>query len=220
METNGVREDRQKLWEEYTGDKPNHLRHPWLDYDRYRYSNKLVQTFKDRHEDFGKLVVIDYGCGVGDYGFDFGRNGSKVIFYDNDTYINFVKFRYEQDPAKFDIDLLYLSDGAQEMLETTGATIAFNRIDLAIFGEVLEHLEDPLRVISAFVKHETKYIFTSSYPFRNDDPADDYWHHPGHEDHDKPRVQQKAIRELLFQHYERLQYNGEASLWIRKNAVA
>jgi hypothetical protein len=48
------------------------------------------------------------------------------------------------------------------------------KINIAIFGEVLEHLDNPLEVITNFVNNKTKYIFTSSYPFRNDDPNDDY----------------------------------------------
>jgi len=207
-----MQEDRKKLLEEYQGDKPRHLVHPWLDYDRYRYSNKIITTLKEKGEDFSKLVVVDYGSGVGDYGFDFGRNGAEVYFYDNDTYCNFVKFRYEKEEKKFTCHVVYINSGNFFKDMVLGDP---KRITVAIFGEVLEHLENPLEVLQQFVDNKTKYIFTSSYPFRNDDPNDDYWKHPGHV-HDLPRQQQPACRELLFKHYNRIQYNGEASLWVLK----
>ena len=198
-------EDRQKLWEEYEGEKPLYMARPWLDYNRYRYSNKIVKTLKERKEDFSKLFVLDYGCGVGDYGFDFGRNGATVYFYDNEIYINFVLFRLLNEQKTFNnktILIPYLWS-----LE--------DKIDLVIFGEVLEHLENPLNVITNFVSQKTKYIFTSSYPFRSDDIKDDYWNKSGH-NHGLARAQQSEIRKLLFKHYERVQYNGNASLWVRK----
>lgn len=198
-----MREDRKKLLEEYQGDKPHHLIHPWIDYSRYRYSDQIIATLKNRGEDFNKLIVIDYGCGVADYGMEFGRLGSEVWFYDNPTYLNFVLFRISKEEKQFTHHFLD-TDLKPEM----------PKVNVAIFGEVLEHLENPLEVITEFVKADTKYIFTSSYPFRSDSPNDDYWHHPGHSD--LPRQQQSAIRGLLFSKYERIQYNGNASLWVKK----
>lgn len=199
-----MREDRQKIWDEYEGDKPPHLKHPWLDYDRYRYADKIIATLNDHGEDFNKLSVLDYGCGVADYGFSFGRKGATVIFYDNRTYINFVRFRLEKEPVQF----------RHHLIEIKYDVIFPEGINVVIFGEVLEHLESPLQVITRFVNQKVKYIFTSSYPFRNDNPKDDYWNHPGHE-HDTWK-EQPACRDLLFANYERVRYNGEASLWIRK----
>lgn len=203
-----MREFRQKIWDDYKGDKPSHMAHPWLHYTRYPYADQIIASLRNLQVDFSHFVVMDYGCGVGDYGFQFGRQGAEVIFFDNETYINFIKFRLEQDESKFKAHLVPI---AQEHILYE---IPFP--DLVIFGEVLEHLVDPLKILTNFIEKQVKYIFTSSYPYRSDDPKNSYWNHRGHAPHSQTREQQPACRQLLETYYQRVKYNGEASLWIRK----
>lgn len=190
-----MNEDRQAIWEEYQGEKNEQMRRMFLDYDRYFEVNKIIEALgflPNQYEDFS---VLDYGCGVADYGLTLAKKGATVALIDSDDpTLAFAKWRF----AREDIDLFTPE----------------RKFDLVIFGEVLEHLDSPYDVINQYVAEGTKYIFTSSYPFRTDNPDDAYWQHDHHSK--KALQQQPAVRELLLNHYKRVMLGGERSLWIKK----
>lgn len=202
-------EDREQLWKDYTGPKPLYLAHPWLHYNRYHEANLIVNQLKTWNQDISKLCVLDYGSGVGDYGFTLGREGAEICFYDKPEQIEFVAYRLRKEEKKFKVSLVEAND-LWEFPPT---------IDMVIFGEVLEHLDNPLKVIKDFVNRKTKYIFTSSYPYRSDDPNDSYWHHRGHTEHKGICEMQKPCRELLENNYEYIKYEGQMRLWYRKGLL-
>ena len=197
-------ENREQVWRLYTGAKPTYMEHPFLHYTRYWEAAQIYQTLLNNHVDFKTFKMLDYGAGVGDYAMLFGRIGAEVWMYDNQEHNAFEDFRLSLEPAIKGHTFPCISE-KDEMPS----------VDLVVFGEVLEHLENPLAVITRFVMAETKYIFTSSYPFRSDNPDDPYWHHRGHTHMTDICAMQKPCRELLQKYYTEIKYDGEGRLWIR-----
>lgn len=198
-------EDREAIWRLFTGSKPSYMAHPWLKYTRYFEASEIYKTLVQYKENISQLKMLDYGAGVGDYAMFFGREGAEVFFYDNQEHNAFEDFRLSLEPKIKGKTIPCIAD--TDELPTVG---------LVVFGEVLEHLENPLAVIKRFVDSETKYIFTSSYPFRSDNPNDPYWHHRGHTHMNDICAMQKPCRELLSEFYTEVRYDGEGRLWIRK----
>lgn len=189
-------EDRQQIWDKYTGVKNGPMRRMFLDYNRYFEAGAIEDALESMHVDFTKLKVLDYGCGVSDYGIYFARLGAKVDILDIDKEaLAFATWRF-----------------LQEGLHVT-AIESIDFADLVIFGEVLDHLPDPLNTLAFYGKH-ARFIFTSSYPFRSDDANDVHWQHDHH-----PKTaltQQPACREYLEKHFTKLNFGGQRNLWTRK----
>lgn len=120
-----------------------------IDYDRYAEAHVLIE-FLEGKVNFGKFSVLDYGSGAGDYGVCFGILGSKVTFLDLPEMIVVPKLRCK-----------LLGIGAQ-YLEPPCPIPSF---DLVIFSEVLEHLEDPLAVLTECRDRGVKYLWTTAYPY-------------------------------------------------------
>lgn len=190
-------EDRQKIWSEYKGPTNRNVKRMFLDYNRYFEAEAIEDTLDAMHIDYKLLNVLDYGCGVADYGIYFARLGSKVCVYDIDEEaIKFVEYRFKNENFKVTFDGVMRNH------------------DLIIFGEVLDHLMDPYGTIKEATDDNVKFIFTSSYPYRSDDPNDAHWRH---DHHPKEALQQQtACRELLTQKYNKINYGGQRNLWIRK----
>lgn len=195
-----MKEDRLKIWNDYTGPKSDKIRHNFVDYDRYYEAGLIEMSLQDIFDgtggSFDGLKVLDFGCCAGDYGMYFARLGAFVHFEDIDEdAIKFVEYRLKREGLK--------------------RRFNHSEHDLAIFGEVLEHCDNALDIISDEVlKFETSYIFISSYPFRSDDENDPYW--KGRDHSQQARLAQKAVRALLEKHYDAIKYDGERRLWIRK----
>lgn len=190
-------EDRKFIWDNYTGNKPRTIEHNFVDYDRYFEANLIRATLKREIDiDFKSLRVVDFGCCAGDYGIYFARLGSPTQFIDIDPdAMSFVEYRL----------------GLEGLINTKELFI----FDLAIFGEVLEHCDDPLGILNQYVKNKTRAIFTSSYPYRSDDPNDNYWNKSGHSK--KALESQKDVRKLLEDNYKSFHLGGERRLWIYNN---
>ena len=125
-----MNEDRQKIWNEYKGVKNGPMRRMFLDYNRYFEAGAIEDALESMHVDFSKLKVVDYGCGVADYALYFARLGSKVALVDID-----------HDAQHFALHRLNL----EGLSEKTFSEV--DEADLVIFGEVLDHLENPLTVV-------------------------------------------------------------------------
>lgn len=190
-----MNEDRQKIWKEYTGPKPDTIRHNFCDYDRYFEAGLIANELKQRGVNFENLLVRDFGCCAGDYGMYFARLGAFVDFEDIDEdALNFVKYR----------------------LKLEGLKQRFNHREhhLSIYGEVLEHCDDAYQLLEEDVKEDVPYIFTSSYPYRSDDPEDSYWKGRGHSQ--QARIDQPKCRALLEENYIKINFGGQRNLWIKK----
>jgi 2-polyprenyl-3-methyl-5-hydroxy-6-metoxy-1,4-benzoquinol methylase len=196
-------ENKQQIWDEYLSqggeDHPN-VRHMFLDYSRY-YEARLIKEWFDGQGGLGGLRILDYGCGVGDYGLYFLRNGAtKVDMYDFPRASNLVQFRLDKENLE-----------GGRALNADKARLRLDLYDVVIFGEVLEHLPDPAALLAKLVKFGTKYIFTSSYPYRSDDPTETYWQNHDHDQN--ARLQMPECRKILEDNYKYEKFDGELRLW-------
>jgi len=192
-------EDRKIIWQEYvnTGGEPGPMAERMMcDYDRYWEADRVLNKLRELGADISALRVLDFGCGPADYGLTFARAGAQLGVLDiNKSCLQLARFRMKRE-------------GIQEYRGMF--------FDLVIFGEVLEHLDDPLATLRQY-QPMAEWIVTSSYPYRSDDPANDYWDKPGHSD--TARLQQPACREFLEQNYERFNIDegrGQLSLWRKR----
>lgn len=188
---------REALWKKYNGDKKPSLERSFLVYDRYDEAGRILKKLKDLGVFKDGLRVLDFGCGVSDYGIFFARLGATVSIFDSsEAAIKFASWRFEQEKLPFSLDLS-------------------GEFDLVIFGEVLEHLDSPLSSLEMF---NTKFIFTSSYPYRSNDPNNEYWKRSDHSD--SARKKQPECRKFLEENFDRFIIDsgtGQASLWRKKS---
>lgn len=189
------KEDRQKTWDEYTGNKPPTIRHNFVDYDRYYEASLIAGALIEKGVNLKNLNVLDFGCCAGDYGMYFARWGAFVHFEDID-----------EDALKF-VDYRLRREGLKRRYN-------HEEHNLAIYGEVLEHCDDALAILTKDVEDGVRYIFTSSYPYRSDDPNDSYWQGRGHSQ--QARIDQPACRKILEDHYVMINFGGQRNLWIKK----
>ena len=67
-----------------------------LRYNRYFECEKIIDFFATHKVDVSTLKVLDFGCGVGDYGITMARHGANVFFCDFAPLTDFVKFLDEE----------------------------------------------------------------------------------------------------------------------------
>ncbi|MBK8190002.1 MAG: methyltransferase [Vampirovibrionales bacterium] len=111
-----------------------------LAYSRFPVAAKLAQYFNGRFRPAvrSRLKVLDYGCGVGDYGLSLAVFGYRITLCDIEGgNLDFARWRFEQRGLTHDViavseDNLYPDLGAQ---------------DIILAGEVLEHVRQPLTVL-------------------------------------------------------------------------
>ena len=188
---------RQETLEEYKKTEPSpamiaNLERSFVGYDRY-YEAKLIYDYLAGK----KINALDYGCNCGDYGFYFLENGWTVDFFDYREVIEFVKFRLKEEG--YSAGLYTIEQGWQKL--------PLDKHDLVIFGEVLEHMENPLEILQACISSGVKYIMTSSYPYKSKEEFGMRGHLIEAFD------QQNACKELLEKH-RRQKFSGALILWI------
>ena len=149
--------------------------------------------------DFLKIRLLDFGCMVSDYGFFFGNLGAVVTFCDFKEQADFADFRM----SKADINRVKVYAPTDYMEITKGQ-------NLAVFGEVLEHLKDPLQMLQSCVENKVQYIYTTCYPYGDDA----YFRRSGH----RLEAQEQSPQsfELLRKHYEEVSFFKLRRLWVRK----
>lgn len=212
-EFNRQNENREKLLFQFLERHPlarvEYLRRQILEYNRYYEADKLLEAVQhDWGKDFSHFSAVDYGCGVGDYGITFARAGAFPVFIDFPVECEFVKFRIEQEDKQLGFLTLPVTEHGEIYKVPEGAC------NLVIFGEILEHLDEPAKVLREYANAKTNYIFTSSYPYRSDDPNDSYWKKGGHSS--KAREQMPACREILEKEYKKIaNFGGELNLYKR-----
>lgn len=80
--------------------------------------------------------------------------------------------------------------------------------DAVVFGEVLEHLTNPLELLTDCVQH-ARWIITSSYPLPH---SDEYWtRYPDHTD--EARQQQTTCLKLLRSNCDCRRARGMLCVW-------
>ncbi|MDG2527897.1 hypothetical protein [Caulobacter endophyticus] len=174
-----------------------------LDYSRYPQAEDVAYLLRQAGEDISRLSMLDFGCLVADYAVMFARLGAKVAIYDDVEAVKFPAYRLAREG--FDVEI--------HTLPTEGDLLMKGK-DLVVFGEVLEHLEDPLVPIRACIAQGVKYIFTSCYPFGDDE----YYTLSGHLKSAQD-LQSDCIR-LLIGHYDALPSRDKSVLWRRREPVA
>ncbi len=207
-----TKERRQEIAKSYPGVLGKDLSRMFLTYDRYHEAGHIIRALDAEGIDWSKTEVVDFGCGPGDYGFALGRQGAGVVFYDYDQVMHFVNHRLSQEENVFG-HMTMPKSAAPELIPPPCGS---DTVGVAIFGEVLEHTDNPMEILSRFHVAGVQYIFTSSYPYRRDNADDDYWR--GHTDHsDMARLQQPMCREFLERNYKKIgNFGGQANLWKRR----
>ncbi|GEM_PF-2267168 len=171
-----------------------------LDYSRYAQAEDIADLLRRSGEEISRLSMLDFGCLVADYAVQFARWGARVAIYDDAEAVKFPAYRLAREG--FEVEVL--------TLPTDGAALMRGR-DLVVFGEVLEHIEDPRVPIGHCIEQGVKYIFTSCYPFGDED----YYGLSGHL-RSAQDLQSDCIR-LLIEHYDALPSRDKSVLWRRRD---
>lgn len=170
-----------------------------VDYDRYFEASQVEKQLRHHREDIKGLRMLDFGCLVADYALYFARRGASVAIYDFDVPIEFARFRFMEE--NLSVEALTAPTPLPHLMESR---------QLVVFGEVLEHLDDPLAVLQACITCDVKYIFTSCYPFGDEE----YFSLPGHSR--LAQQQQVSTILLLKEHFFETVTHAKARFWTRK----
>ena len=196
--TNEQLVERRALWDAFQKDhRPDptvahHLQRMLFAYTRYPEAESVLAHLPP---DGGR--VLDFGCGVGDYGVSFARRGWDVAFCDVPGILDFVEFRCQHEDIT-----------GEFVPAPDNRTVEFPGFDVSVFGEVLEHLTNPLELLTACVQH-VRWIITSSYPLPH---SDEYWtRYPDHTD--EARQQQTTCLNLLRSQCECRPARGMLCVW-------
>lgn len=191
-----MKEDRRRIFKEYKGEKDEPVERMMVKYDRYSEANRILDFFRKNYGGVKRKKILDFGCGVGDYGLLFAREKAIVDFYDYKPYVDFVQYRarLENLPCKY---------------ICIGEPIHYVNYDLIVFGEVLDHLDDPLEVLKKCIKFKVEFIFTTSYPYIQDSA---HYAKSGHTLN--AWRQQTEFRELLETNYVKIAIYGDSQfIW-------
>lgn len=170
-----------------------------MDYSRYPQAFRIHQKLLELRVPAKNFSVLDYGCLVADYGMYFARLGVRVALYDKRTVAtDFARFRFAREKLKarvfpFPTDFSKMVKGRR----------------LVIFGEVLEHLENPLGILQECVDQAVPFIYSSCYPFGDKH----YFAMPGHSR--SAEAQQADCIKLLKPHYASWILHKREVLWQR-----
>jgi 2-polyprenyl-3-methyl-5-hydroxy-6-metoxy-1,4-benzoquinol methylase len=168
-----------------------------VDYTRYPEARRIHRKLKIFREPVEKFSVLDFGCLVADYGLYFSRLGARVAIYDKkDEAIQFARFRFAKEKRR--VRAFPFPSDFNKMVKGRS---------LVIFGEVLEHVDNPLEILQSCVAQSVKYIFTSRYPFGDAR----YFALSGHSQ--AARAQQTACIKLLMGNYTHWILHDRAVLW-------
>lgn len=168
-----------------------------FDYTRYRQCY-LIYNYLSPLFDFKGKNILDFGCMVSDYGFYFGMLGMNVTLCDIKEHALFAEYRLKR--ADINHTTVYAPANYSAITKQQ---------DLAVFGEVLEHLRDPYPLIESCVTNKVSYIFTSCYPYGNDF----YFSLPGHRI--EAKEQAPACLDLLRKNYTEIDFVDKNRLWVK-----
>lgn len=165
-----------------------------VDYDRCSEASIINEHIKE------SVKILDFGCLVSDYGIYFAELGHDITICDKvKEFIDFSNFRFKLREKTCNSVLI----DNYEMCKSL-----FKGFDLIIFGEVLEHLNNPIQLINYSIENEVKYIFTSRYPFGDER----YYSLIGHKQLAKEQ-QKDCIKMLAQNNYICCRFLKDLNLW-------
>lgn len=167
-----------------------------VDYDRYPQAKDILRALVLLGEDVATFTILDFGCLVADYAIFFARQGAHAAIYDGEEEVKFAQFRFSE--AGLPLTTYRIPTPGEDLM--SGKT-------LVVFGEVLEHLENPLLPIRDCIGSEVKYVFTSCYPFGDEE----YYKLSGHLKSAQD-LQSDCIR-LLIDNYDAIPLRDKSVLW-------
>lgn len=152
--------DDKKLIKKYAGQVERKAVSHMLRYTRLDKSIELVSYFNKifRKPARKEIKVLDYGCGVADYGMSFAVYGYGITLSDVEGgVIEFSKWRFKKRNLKCSSIPVTESNMYPDLGEQ----------DIIVAGEVLEHIRDPLRTVQSFhnALPSEGYLWVSAYPF-------------------------------------------------------
>ena len=168
-----------------------------FDYNRYAECYLLHHFLSQRFE-FKNKNLLDFGCLVSDYGFYFGMLNMHVTLCDLEEHVDFAGFRLSR--ANINNVKYYAPADYMELTKDQ---------DLAIFSEVLEHLTDPYLLLESCVRNNVKYIFTSMYPYGDEQ----YFNLPGHTK--EAKEQAPHCIEMLRKSYQEITLMKRRTVWVK-----
>jgi hypothetical protein len=168
-----------------------------FDYNRYAECYLLHHFLSQRFE-FKNKNLLDFGCLVSDYGFYFGMLNMHVTLCDLEEHVDFAGFRLSR--ANINNVKYYAPADYMELTKDQ---------DLAIFSEVLEHLTDPYLLLESCVRNNVKYIFTSMYPYGDEQ----YFNLPGHTK--EAKEQAPRCIEMLRKSYQEITLMKRRTVWVK-----
>ena len=171
-----------------------------VDYDRYPQARDVHALLLKAGERVEAMTMLDYGCLVADYALYFARLGASAAVYDDADGVKFAAFRFAREVLP--VEAL--------TIPTSGDLLMSGR-DLVVFGEVLEHLEDPTIPIRECIDAGVRYVFTSCYPFGDDE----YFALSGHLKSAQD-LQATSIR-ILSNHFDAMPSSDKSVLWKRRS---
>jgi len=174
-----------------------------VDYSRYPQADLIYQSLLDNQERIDGLCVLDFGCLVSDYGIFFARRNARVSVYDQEEITRFVRFRFEREGLS--VNSFAIPCELNQLMR---------EVNLVIFGEVLEHLFDPLEPLKACIAQSVRYIFSSCYPLGDDQ----YFTLTDHQK-SAQELQPDCLR-LLNAHYTPIPLYKKAVLWKARKSRA
>ena len=180
-----------------------HILRTMLDYTHYPEAEMLLEALATVGVGPKELRVLDFGCLVADYGITFARRKARVTIYDYQEPTDFAKFRFAREHLP--VEVLHVPDDYPRALTNK---------DLVIFGEVLEHLENPLQVLQECAERKIPYIFTSKYPYGDNT----YFKYPGHTI--AAQQQQPESLRALRASYQEIELRKFARLWKLKKTTS
>ncbi len=167
-----------------------------FDYNRY-LDCYWLHNFLSHRMELKNSNLLDFGCLVSDYGFYFGMLNMNVTLCDLKEHVDFAAFRL----SRANINIARFDAPADYMQMTKD-------LDVAVFGEVLEHLTDPYMLLKSCVENKVRVIFSSSYPYGDEK----YFSLPGHTK--EAKEQAPKCLELLRKNYCETNLMNRRNVWV------
>ncbi len=171
-----------------------------MKYTRFPVAVKLIPYLNSKFIPAKRknIRVLDYGCGVGDYGLAFATQGYRITVLDIEGgNLDFAKWRFDQRNIPVDV-VPVTDDNLYPALEPHNIVLA---------GELLEHVRDPIAVLKNIFDSTPKggYLWLSGYPEFEREVGGDHLQ-------EAADVRLEAL-DLLLSHTEKVRVNLPGSLF-------
>jgi 2-polyprenyl-3-methyl-5-hydroxy-6-metoxy-1,4-benzoquinol methylase len=129
-----------------------------LHYTRFSGAASLLSAVHPLMDPDARASVVDYGCGVADYGLAFAKAGYKVTLIDFAPAITYATWRFER--RGLPVTTIVVNEDIEYPI-ISGA-------DLVLAGDLLEHVRNPSEVIANVYAGLTEggLFWFPDFPFR------------------------------------------------------